>query len=289
VSTSRKGKCCTVCGARSNLFLCNKCADEVRDLLYNPHGDERGQPGIAWYIGRLIEQAYGQARLGTANGSKSTSKGYALLVDKRAVELLARIHATLGVWVWLLTGLSATESDEIQRPGTMAYLRAKWLSQNVKDIRKQADSGVLHADLLAYAKEAWKIINRPADNCCGPCPSIIKEKEGEMPCAVLLYADEKATVVQCPKCRARHNVDELREALRIAVRDMLFTSGELRKLMDTRLNDRMPKATFYKMIQDGRLTPRAVADDGVKMYTYEDVCAAREKPVPARRLKVKNV
>jgi hypothetical protein len=147
-------------------------------------------------------------------------------------------------------------------------------------------------DLLAYAKEAWKIINRPADNCCGPCPSTVDES----PCGTLLYAEEKATVVQCPRCRKRHNVEALRESLRNAVRDMLFTAGELRKLMDTRLNDRMPKATFYKMIQDGRLVARCTADDGVKMYTYNDVCMARqktsrltssEKPCPTRKVSVK--
>jgi len=62
--------------------------------------------------------------------------------------------------------------------------------------------------------------------------------------------------------------------------DMLFTGPELLRLMKIRLNDRMPKSTFYQLIRDGRLLSRGFSREGQPQYTYDDVCAARDKPKP---------
>jgi hypothetical protein len=108
----------------------------------------------------------------------------------------------------------------------------------------------------------------------------------ETRCGTLLYAEEGSADVTCPNCRTRHNVDDLRTALRETVRDMLFSGPELLRLMETRLNDRMSKSTFYQLIRDGRLQARHVKDD-VPQYTYDDLCEAREKPKPTRKSNVK--
>lgn len=275
----RTAKCCKLCEQASNLFLCNACADDLHSLLVgSPASTLRGQPGICWYIERLTEQAYRQTRLGLPNGIAQSSQGYALLCDQRAIDLLSRITGTLDDWVGHLSHLSATLRDE---RGVSGVGMAEWLAERLKELRKQENSHLLYLDLLGYARESWRLINRPADTCCGPCPSLIFEK-AEQPCGTLLYADERATLVRCPRCRVTHSVEVLREALRNAVRDMLFTGGELRRLMETRLNDRMPKASFYALVRDGRLTPRYVTVEGDEMFTYQDVCEARDKPVPAQ-------
>ena len=79
-----------------------------------------------------------------------------------------------------------------------------------------ADLDRLLHHLLDYAKDAWRIINRPDDICCGPCPGKVKDEDGnEIDCARMLYAEEYednegkrvvAETVVCsnPKCRARH-------------------------------------------------------------------------------------
>ena len=284
--TSRR-RVCTICGAESSLFLCTRCAGELRELLVGCRNGEHGQPGIVWYIPRLREQAYLQARLGVSNGAKSSRQGYALLVDKRAIELLTRIHGTLDDWKADLDRLSGTQSDEQPWAGVVL---ARQLSNRVRELRRHPNSHELHRDLLSYAKQAWRVINRPPDNLCGPCPNMVLNGENQpagMPCQTMLYAEENATTVRCPRCRALHDVEALRKAMRDIITDMLFTGPELLRLMETRLNDRMPTATFYKMIQDGRIVARSIADDGVKFYTYNDVCQAREKPTPSRQAKAR--
>ena len=271
-----KPRCCTVCHAQTGLFLCTACAQELRELLIgSPKGELRGQPGITWYIARLREQAYGQSKSGAQSWARGTRSGYALLPDERATQLLSRIRGTLEDWNADLDRLSATLSDE-QPVSGMAMARR--LANRSRELRRHPFSYRLHADLLQYAMQAWRIINRPPDICCGPCPtSIGGEDKDEIYCGTLLYAEARASVVQCPVCRVRYDVCELRNVLRDKVIDMLFTGPELLRLMETRLNDRMPRATFYKLVNDERLSPRSIADDGTRFYTYSDVCEVREK------------
>lgn len=296
-----KVKCCKVCQGQSDLYLCQRCTNEIRELLVGKRiHEDRSQPGICWYIGRLTEQAYGQSKLGISNGAKSSREGYALLVDKRAIELLDRIRATLWHWQTQLAtdkahrdrdsgAPASTLSDFQPSVGITTPALARWVAnRHMKALRRHPNSYQLHAALLSYAKQAWRIINRPPDMCCGPCPTMLAPLRGEKdakPCGTLLYAEERESRVKCPRCRMRHDVEQLRDALRHTVTDMLFTGPELLRLMETRLNDRLPKPTFYKYVKDGRLQPRSIANDGVKFYTYNDVCEAREKPAPTRQSK----
>lgn len=301
----RKAKSCNVCGAQTDVFMCVNCAADLRNLLLGARGHGE-QPGIVWYIHRLTEQAYKQSRLGAVDSSHGARDGYELLVDDRATRLLAKIRATLADWNSHCDGLSATLSHEIGLvllSGHRAAMeplevrQAIWLAAHMKAIRRIKDSHRLYGALLLYAKDGWLILNRPADVCCGPCPRIFKVgKPDEELCGAMIYALESAKSVRCPYCRTKYSVNELREALRDKVKDLLFTGPELRRLMETRLNDRMPKATFYKLIADGRLQPRKVLQNkdsrgvikDVPMFTYDDVCEAREKPSPTRKINVKS-
>lgn len=285
--------------------MCASCGAELRELLIGGPS-VRSQPGIIWYIGRLLEQAYGESRLGTIDSSHTDDYGYALLIDDRATTLLARINGTLREWVAYCDPLASMLRHEQAKGGTLPHLasldlpmglQARYLAGHLKVIRRREDSRVLYDALLNYAKDAWRIINRPADLCCGPCPTKLPSPprdEPEYECGTMLYANEHDDTVQCSVCRQRYDVAELREALRERVKDMLFTGLELRRLMETRLNDRIPKATFYKLIADGRLSPRKFVPikdtHPVKfdaMFTYNDVCEAREKPVPTTTFKSK--
>lgn len=287
----RRHKCCDACHKPvPDAYLCRRCGIQLRDLLIG--GSD--QPGIIWYMARLRESAYGQSKLGRAGSSRSTREGYALLTNQRAVKLLAQISATLAHWEAHCEALSATYGHEhgllaIGTPGMaverLETRRARFIAAHVSLIRKHhADAVRLHDDLLRYAKQSWSIINRPNDICCGPCPTSVVDKESnrENPCGTLLYAEEGSAVVACPACKALHSVGDLRTRLREQVRDELFTGPELLRIMETRLNDRMSKSTFYQLIRDRRLQARKV-NDGVPHYTYNDVCDARKKPKPTRK------
>src|SRR4051812_1913103 len=287
---------CKVCGRATNhAYMCRRCANELHDLLVGST-DVDGQPGITWYVKRLRESAYGQTRLGRSLSARGTVTGYALLGNRQAAQLLARIGTALARWEVVCDRLRASYGDEntVCHSGhptrdfeRLEVKRATYVAANVVLIRHHcADAHRLHAEMLDCARQAWRIINRPNDICCGACPTMVARTEGEAqvlgtaesPCGTLLYAEEGASGVQCPRCHTNHNVEALRESLRNAVQDMLFTRDELTRLMETRLNDRIPHSTFGKLLRDGRLQPRHIDDDEVAWFTYNDVCEAREKP-----------
>lgn len=302
----RAAKRCNTCGAQCSAYMCGRCARELRELLIG--SDRRtvqvgetikDQPGLVWYIDRLREQANRQSRLGVQVGAQSSNDGYALLVDHRAVDLLARISASLSVWegvVARLCGPVVVKQDDsgvvvpMKRFESVERRRALFLANNVKKIRLRCSSAHrLHTDMLSFAKQAYTVINRPPDNFCGPCPTELPDdpRTGRLagPCATLLYVEENETVVRCERCRSEHDIETLRAAIREEARDKLFTGPELRRLMETRLNDRIPEPTFRKFCRDGRLIPRGYNSDDEGLFTYADVCEAREKPVPKKRLR----
>jgi hypothetical protein len=281
-----KPKTCTLCGrAVVNSFICRRCGKELRDLLIGS-SEPDGQPGIVWYIQRLRETAYRQARMDCSLGAKSSHHGYYLFGDARALVLLRRISLTLARWD---SDLSALIEPQRRNHPLMRVLvagrgsdgldeaRSRRLAEHIPALRHNCGQvRTLHGDLLEYAKQAWRIINRPNDICCGPCPASA--------CGTLLYAEEHAETVQCPKCRAEHDVCALREELKRITRDMLFTGPELLRLMETRLNDRITKTAFYQLIRDGRLAYRGINAEGLMCYTYADVLEARAKESPHRRV-----
>jgi hypothetical protein len=228
--------------------------------------------------------------------ARSSNTGYALLTNQRAVDLLSRISAALARWEAITVRLRATHSDKlvVVAMGVPKGVsrrseahRARVVASNMALLRHHYPHVArLHAEMLAMAREAWRVINRPNDICCGPCPTMISRppEQGESPCGTMLYAEENSTTVVCPYCHVGHHVETLRDVLKAAVADMLFTRAELVQLMETRLNDRIPQSTFTKMLRDGRLAPRKTNDDAEPMFTYNDVCEARLKPVPHKRI-----
>lgn len=304
-SMRNKSPECGVCGRQiRDAYVCRRCANELRDLLIGSR-TVGGQPGITWYVRRLRESAYGQTRMARSLSAKSTSSGYALLGDKRAYDLLGRINSELAVWEGTVEALRATHSHETGFLHTgsptrdserLETKRARYVAAHVTLLRHHHPSTHrLYAAMLGFGREGWRIINRPNDICCGPCPSLVyrakpdspyaNSRDNVSPCGTMLYADEGDTAVACPRCGGRHDVQTLRNGLKTHVADMLFTRHELVTLMETRLNDRIPQPTFTKLLRDRRLQPRKIDDDGVALFTYDDVVEARLKPVPPKRIR----
>jgi hypothetical protein len=293
---------CKVCKRATNdAYMCRRCANDVRDLLIGSEEPD-GQPGIIWYTQRLRETAYGQTRMARSLAARSTNSGYALLTNRRAVELLARIGVSLARWEGVVLALRATHKHELGwvHMGSptrdferLEAKRARFIAANLVLMRHHCKRvNELHAEMLEFARSAWRIINRPNDVCCGPCPTMIRDENinvDEIPCGTLLYAEENSSSVQCPRCHTMHDVETLRDQLKTQVQDMLFTRRELVSLMETRLNDRIPQPTFTKLLRDGRLQPRTykLDDQGneVAMFTYNDVCEARSKEPPSKRIR----
>lgn len=301
----RSSKRCALCGAQIlDAYMCADCGRELRELLVGDgitkavSGQQhpRTQPGIVWYIIQLYKTAYRQTRTGGDVSSKSSAAGYGLLADRRATVLLNRIGVLLREWDDRLYILKDAHHDERvlllvegadDYPEALCIRQARFLAAHVRLLRRHdKDVHRLHNQLLSFAREAWTVINRPPELCCGGCPSTVRDAADprvEKKCGVILYAEENAKTVQCPKCRAKHDVDGLREQLRDAAADYVLPAAELMTLMETRLNDRIPKSSFYQLVRDGRLSAHSERPDGTALYTYQAVSEARTKEPPASR------
>jgi hypothetical protein len=282
----------------------------------------RSQPGIIWYIKQLYKAAYRQSRLAPSVGKTggqecsrmkaekcdgkpgnpcdwcdtSGSGSGGLLADTRATVLLHRIAVVLSDWEARCYTCKDRVNDQrvlllidtaADYPEALCIRQARFLAAHVRLLRRH-DKDVLrlHNQMLSFAREAWVVINQPPQLCCGKCPNMVTDKDtGEdKKCSVIMYAEETAKTVQCPKCRATHDVEQLREQMRSEALDYVLPASELRHLMETRLNDRIPKSSFYQLVRDGRLRAHSEGVDGVALYTYQDVCAARALPPPERKV-----
>jgi hypothetical protein len=285
---------CCVCGMATGLFLCSTCTAEMNDLLVGSRA-ARGAPGMVWYAERVAEQAYRQAKLAAAGRVSGTIDGYALLVDRRALDLLGRMREVLRSWAEIVSRLNGrpdsvplsstlsafrARSRVLYPESTLEAVQARYLAAHLNVVAAQcADANRLRSDLMSLSNEARDAINPPPDNFCGPCPTEVGDGKH---CDTILYANEDASVVRCDKCRVSHDVSLLRAAMREVVWDLLFTSTEILRLMNARLGDRMPKSSFHQLISDGRLIPQGYNATNDPLYTYREVCAARLRPAPAR-------
>ena len=296
---------CVQCGRScTDAWMCADCGAELRQLLigdptlvrplpYPQH--PKTQPGIVWYIKQLYKTAYRQTRLGGHVSAKTGGRDYYLFADRRGIDLLRRVESLLTEWNDRLCSLDTTALLALDTgrgaPEALSIRQARYLAAHVRLLRRHdKDIVKLHNGLLALAREAWTVINRPPELCCGGCPTTVRDKDtGEdKKCGVILYAEETADTVQCPRCRSQHDVSSLRERMKREAQDYVLPAGELLTLMETRLNDPVKRSTFYALIRDGHLVPHTHAADGTALYTYPDVCAAKaaagtKKPAQRRR------
>jgi len=279
--------------------MCVECGHELCELLIGDGRsvgtNARSQPGIVWYVKQLYKTAYRQTKLGGDVTAKTSSTGYGLLADRRATTLLAEIGVVLAEWDDRLYAHKSRQKDErvmvsladaYGYPEALCIRQARMLAAHVRLLRRHdKDVHQLHNHLHRLAREAWAVINRAPELCCGGCPNVIKNNSGEEDkrCGAIMYAEENARTVQCPRCRTKHDVEVLREEMRVAALDYVLPSTELMTLMETRLNDRIPPSSFYQLVRDGRLQAHTETVEGVGLYRYQDVVAARNKPPPVRK------
>lgn len=289
----RTQKRCGLCGAaEADAYICLDCGRELRELLIGGTGS-RSQPGVVWYVKQLYKTAYRQTRMGGGVSARHSGGGYSLLAEQRALTLLGRIATLLAEWDDRVYTAKDRHGDmrvmftlETGHPEALCIRQARNVAAHVRLLRRHDKDVVrLHGALLALARESWAVINRPPELCCGGCPTpagsnnAVPSNSGAPDkaekCGVILYAEENASKVQCPKCRTHHDVETLRDEMRRVALDYVLPAAELMTLMETRLNDRVPPSSFYALVRDGRLVPHTTRPDGVPLYTYQDVVAAR--------------
>lgn len=310
---------CTRCGERCELFLCWNCGKAIRRLLVGQKVARRKgteaqgeEPGIIWYLDRLMESAYLQTRMGSSS-VRTAPDSMPLLPDNRASKLRHTIHAELTSWVKQITEgrrvrflpLDSVEPEFIGplRPGwrripadytASSADMARWLAHNLLAIMSEENAAELYDGLVALTKKAHRAIDRPELQLFGECSKPMGESTEGVPltCGVKLYAEKGESVVGCPRCRSTYGVDELREDMRTRARDQPMTGADVLRMMRL-AGEAPPPSTFYKVLR--RVVPRQYLHaDGQRnqhqtpgckeLYAYDDVVTKLdEKPTHRRR------
>lgn len=91
---------CTVCSAKSQLWLCNRCQTELRSMLDglaigNPLGN--GRRSRPWLV-CLQDAAEGSTRLGES-ARRATDQTQPMPFNERASDELGKVEGMLGTWV----------------------------------------------------------------------------------------------------------------------------------------------------------------------------------------------
>ena len=134
-------------------------------------------------------------------------------------------------------------------------LVAVWLACHTGPFRTLPNAGTLHMQIVAAVAGARTVVDRLPDLVLKGLCTYTWTHDGELvECRTELRAERGAAYVRCPRCGSHYNVRDLeRTALRTAD-GMLFTLGEIEKLM-RELGEPVARSTLYLWAQHKRITP----------------------------------
>lgn len=203
---------CQSCDARSQLYLCRGCADELRELLVglvtggivtDQMGHERRVPGL---LEDLEDAATGQVRFDRPRRRERGALAEApLRFNTRARALIDEIRTELTTWA---TYIAAAYDNSAPAPAAGAAVYAHWLADRTHTLAGVEGVGQLLRRLTHLTKQAKNRVDAPTSwRFCGQCDTMI----GRKMCGLAIYAPRDAIEVICfnPECRTRHNVEKL--------------------------------------------------------------------------------
>lgn len=247
---------CTHCGAKTQLYLCNRCTTTLRSLLDD----------LPWLLNELATTIRRQDQL--TNGSPiGHSDGDPGPINLTALDTEHSTRATLTAALHTLTalpGLPGLRVDHITTPDI-----ARTLAHNVQRIAHHPKAGDIYGDINALvaddeigrAAPLWKAINRQERIFVGPCPTVKgHDREGKpVECGTSLYADRDEKIAVCHNCDAK--IDVAKNRLRAAVdRDLLPEAKLLEVLAD--LDEKVSRVQLYEWIRTKKIQPRGWVHQG---------------------------
>lgn len=271
---------CTVCTAKTELFLCRTHTDEVRGLLTGlVRGPElrNGHHGSGW-LTFLIQAATGQTRLGESAG-RSTDKGSPMLCNLRASDLLDDVRNMLTTWIRDLCETRGIECEPLM-PSEVSM--AAWLLAHVDGIALHPAADEFLDELKQRVREIERMINRPEPSLAfGRCPTMLTIGNGTRQCDALLSADREAIEIQCRGCKTTFEVKTLIRQRLDEVAGWLFNAREVLDIMAA-ISEPVPARTWQHWRREGIVKSRSEWDAEPK-YLISDVRDARAGVKDGRR------
>lgn len=255
---------CGACQAPTQSRLCWPCTKRLRVVLTG----RENEPGLDWLIQRLIEAAYGQAKL--RRGQRGSNGPAPMPLNTRASDLLREITGRVLSWV-------AEVYPTYGPVNPVAGVRL--LARDFSALMEVESAPRILSEADRFRRAVLAVINRPPDVYCGPCPG---ELEDGTVCGFDLRAEEGESFVECRRCHKLHDVEGLRLRLLDHVDDEPKSGADLLRLIRWLGHD-IKRSTFYSRL--GRVSPRMyLHTDGqrnlrrlpgcVALYSYSDVLAA---------------
>lgn len=140
---------------------------------------------------------------------------------------------------------------------------ARWLRAHHQDIVCSDDASMCAGEIENTVKRAAKRLGARRRVYCGPCPTVVGEgQRGEvLTCDQAIYAewddehDRAETHATCWKCRAEHDVAELKKKIFARADNFLFTAADLFRTLDD-LGEHLPRNRFYEWRKTRAIRPR---------------------------------
>ncbi|AIM50403.1 hypothetical protein PBI_OMNICRON_70 [Mycobacterium phage Omnicron] len=257
---------CGHAGMPAGLAICWDCAKLLRKYLAE----------VPWYVARLRETAYGEAKTGRPGLRVSTGEKLpSPKLNERAAGLLRDANIRLGEMVRQVI------ADE------------KWdASNSARALQSEIGRLMVYpyaADAITWAigwrQDAERVIDLPPDlKYAGPCQAMrydeYREANGEpvrqgqrSRCNAALYVDERDQTATCPRCGTLWTVEMLQRKALTRVDESPKSAADMWRLLKLCGRD-VPRSSFYRLMQ--RVEAHSVVD-GTPMYTYSSVVAALDE------------
>lgn len=180
--------------------ICKSCAAALEQALAET-------PALAEDLDATLARQVGR---GTGNGPRSAQ--HPLPYDPRASEATWILRNTLTAWIRDL------EDDVTRHPPDHLPTMARWLMCRIPNLLVHPAAEQAVEELTTAVRNGWNVIDNPTERVfLGRCPGCDAED---------VYAALGATNTTCRGCRATHDVEGLRTALRACLDDTLVTATE---------------------------------------------------------------
>lgn len=295
-------------------FLCQSCSNHIREILrelpwWLDHLLESSVGQVRMGDGgrsSARQELHGED-LVTEHAitiAQAAAMGRANIAASR---LYARAHNTLATWIRDICEsrgidyrMQIMESNFIgpmaeyqQRrgprkdPGTLETSgthtpMALWLAKHAPAIAMHEAAGECARDIADLRQDVERLINRRESlRYCGPCPTEIAEGHAECDrehphdCGTRLQAQQKASSVTCPSCKASHEVEALQRKIFEENADFGYEAGEILTAMNA-MGMSVGESTLRRWIAQRALLPMNW-HSGTPRYHLDDVRKLREK------------
>ncbi len=192
--------------------------------------------------------------------------------DQRASEATAVLRSTLIGWVRVVLDGGAARPRMLAGQEWRIAVMARFLLAHHERLRQHPDAVAAVDEITHAVDNARHVTDRAPDRVyAGPCREEYGPEGdvGERCCTAHLYATN-LRAVQCPNCKAVHDVSPRQAWLLAMAQDQLETATNLSQAL-SRLGESVTPERVRKWAQRGRVLPHGQNGRGHPLYRVGDV------------------